>query len=412
MRAQFGDPGDVMVVSLLSLGLLVLALIVASRHWRPFSAIVFAIAAGLLWAFGAMALFHLSLALAGLLLVLPTVQPIAERLARLSTRTASSNLGVILLAEGMRVLLIVLVAGLLAWLWRSDLAFLADRSPTAARIMTGALKAAVIVLVAVSLWRILHRLIEQRLIRVADEEPSVEGDVDATRRRARLGTLLPIVSNLLLAAIVTTALLMALASLGVEIVPLLASAGVVGVAIGFGAQTLVKDILSGVFYIFDDAFRIGEYIETKDHKGTVEAFSLRSIKLRHHRGALATIPFGELGSVRNLSRDWVIDKFTINVPYETDIRQVKRIIRSIGEELAKDPEFSDAILEPMKLQGIERFGSYAIELRVKLKTRPGRQFVIRRRALAMIRQAFEQNGITFAIQTMPGLATNSSAKED
>ena len=101
---------------------------------------------------------------------------------------------------------------------------------------------------------------------------------------------------------------MALSALGVEIGPLIAGAGVVGVAIGFGAQTLVKDIIAGMFYLLDDAFRVGEYIQSGNYKGTVESFSLRSVKLRHHRGPLYTVPFGVLGAVQNMSRDWVIDK--------------------------------------------------------------------------------------------------------
>src|ERR671923_2983717 len=117
---------------------------------------------------------------------------------------------------------------------------------------------------------------------------------------------------------------MGLSALGVEIGPLIAGAGVVGVAVGFGAQTLVKDIISGMFYLLDDAFRVGEYIQSGNYKGTVESFSLRSIKLRHHRGPLYTVPFGALGAVQNMSRDWVIDKFSIGVTYDADIDKVKK----------------------------------------------------------------------------------------
>src|SRR5206468_4335460 len=110
---------------------------------------------------------------------------------------------------------------------------------------------------------------------------------------------------------------MALASLGVEIGPLIAGAGVLGVAIGFGAQTIVKDVISGMFYLLDDAFRVGEYIQSGSHAGTVESFSIRSIKLRGARGSLFTVPFGELGSVENQSRDWAIDKITIGITYDS-----------------------------------------------------------------------------------------------
>src|SRR5215218_1201497 len=113
------------------------------------------------------------------------------------------------------------------------------------------------------------------------------------------------------------AVLMALSSLGVEIGPLIAGAGIVGV--GFGSQTLVKDVISALFYLLDDAFRVGEYIQSGSDKGTVESLGFRSVKLRHHRGPIFTVPYGELGAVENVSRDWVIDKMTINVTYDTDL---------------------------------------------------------------------------------------------
>ncbi|RUW43798.1 mechanosensitive ion channel family protein, partial [Mesorhizobium sp. M1A.F.Ca.ET.072.01.1.1] len=148
----------------------------------------------------------------------------------------------------------------------------------------------------------------------------------------------------------------------------IAGAGVVGVAVGFGAQTIVKDVISGVFYLLDDAFRVGEYISSGSYRGTVESFSLRSVKLRHHRGPLFTIPFGELGAVQNQSRDWVTDKFNITVGYDTDIDFARKLIKRIGLELAEDPEFKNWVIEPIKMQGVQEFGEYGIVLRVKVTT--------------------------------------------
>src|ERR687883_690604 len=107
-----------------------------------------------------------------------------------------------------------------------------------------------------------------------------------------------------------------LSALGVDIGPLLAGAGVVGIAVGFGCQKLVQDIVAGIFFLIDDAFRVGEYVEAGGLKGTVEAISIRSMRLRHHRGAVQTLPFGELKSVKNHSRDWVIIKLDFRVPYD------------------------------------------------------------------------------------------------
>ena len=204
-----------------------------------------------------------------------------------------------------------------------------------------------------------------------------------------------------------------MAELGIEIGPLIAGAGVVGVAVGFGAQTLVKDIISGIFYLLDDAFRVGEYIQSGNYRGTVESFSLRSVKLRHHRGPLYTIPFGSLGAVQNMSRDWVIDKMTINVPYDTDLELVKKIVKQVGKTLAEDPEFAPHILETLKMQGVEQFGDFAIAIRMKIMTKPGEQFVIRRRAYALLKKQFDANGIQFALPTVhvAGGAANGPAGE-
>jgi len=194
--------------------------------------------------------------------------------------------------------------------------------------------------------------------------------------------------------------MLVLGELGVSIAPILATAGVAGVAIGFGAQTLVKDIISGVFYLLDDAFRTGEYIQSGSYKGTVESFSLRSVKLRHHRGPLFTVPFGELGAVQNMSRDWVIDKFMIGITYDSDIEKARKLIKQVGKELSDNPEFAPHILEPLKMQGVEEFGDYAIKIRIKLMTKPNQQFTIRRKAYAMIKKAFDNNGIKFAFPTV------------
>jgi small-conductance mechanosensitive channel len=205
---------------------------------------------------------------------------------------------------------------------------------------------------------------------------------------------------------------MSLDAMGIQIGPLLAGAGVVGIAIGFGAQTLVRDIISGIFYLLDDAFRVGEYIQASNYKGTVESFSLRSVKLRHHRGPITTVPFGQLGAVQNQSRDWVIDKMTIGVTYDTDLDKVRKLIKEIGRELAQDEEVAPVILEPLKMQGVEQMGEFAIQIRLKMMTKPGEQFVVRRKAYALIKRAFEANGIKFAVplvQVAGGSAAENAA---
>jgi small-conductance mechanosensitive channel len=206
---------------------------------------------------------------------------------------------------------------------------------------------------------------------------------------------------------------MALAELGVEIGPLIAGASVVGVAIGFGAQTFVRDVIAGKFYLLDDAFRVGEYIQSGNYKGTVEGFSIRSIRLRHHRGPVYTVPFSLLGAIQNQSRDWVIDKIAIGITYDSDLNLAKKLIKQVGLELAKDPEYAPLILEPLKMQGVDQLGDFAVQIRAKMMTLPGEQFVIRRQAHSMIKKAFDENGIKFAFPTVQiageGEATTAAA---
>jgi small-conductance mechanosensitive channel len=217
---------------------------------------------------------------------------------------------------------------------------------------------------------------------------------------ARARTLKPLLRKFMLAVLVVVWVMIALSAIGIDIGPLLAGAGVVGIAIGFGAQTLVRDVVSGVFFLLDDAFRVGEYIEAGGLKGTVEGISMRSLRVRHHRGALHTIPYGELASLTNHSRDWVIVKLEIVVTYETDVDQVKAIIKQIGKDMLKDPELGPNLIEPLKSQGIHQLADHGVMVRAKFTAKPGEQFVIKREALQRIKRAFDAAGIKFAYPTV------------
>jgi moderate conductance mechanosensitive channel len=301
---------------------------------------------------------------------------------------------VALVDRAIRLVLIVAGAAFLARVWGLDMKAMTSGDAFENRILRGLLNAAIIVLAADFGWSIIKALIAHRVGSLPGPDAVGHGAVDP--KKARLRTLLPIFQNLLLATIIVIAVLMVLSSMGIDIGPLIAGAGVAGVAIGFGAQTLVKDVIAGIFYLLDDAFRIGEYIQSGSYKGTVENFSLRSVILRHHRGYLFTVPFGQLGAVQNMSRDWVIEKFSISVDYDTDVEKARKIVKNIGQQFAEDPEYAAHIIEPMKLQGVQNFGDYGIELRIKMMTKPGEQFVIKRKAFVMIKQAFEEAGIRIA----------------
>jgi small-conductance mechanosensitive channel len=307
------------------------------------------------------------------------------------------SLYIVSIARGLRAAILVGAALLLARLWQVDLIALTARDTLSTRIARGALSAVVIILIADFFWHLAKAFIDRK---IAQSQVPEHATSEEARRRSRLRTLLPILRNLIAIVFLVMVLMMVLSAVGIEIGPLIAGAGVIGVAIGFGAQTLVKDIISGMFYLLDDAFRVGEYIQSGSYKGTVESFSLRSVKLRHHRGPLYTVPFGELGAVQNMSRDWVIDKLTVGVTYDTDLEKAKKLIKQIGKDLAADPEYAPNLLETLKMQGVEQFGDFAIQIRMKMTTKPGEQFVIRRKALSLIKRAFDANGIRFAHPTV------------
>jgi small-conductance mechanosensitive channel len=187
-----------------------------------------------------------------------------------------------------------------------------------------------------------------------------------------------------------------LSSIGVNIAPLIAGAGVVGLAIGFGAQTLVKDIISGLFFLIDDAFRVGDFVETAGTKGMVEHISLRSLRLRHPRGMVYTIPFGGLGSVTNFSRDYIITKLDIRIRYDADIDQIRKIIKRINRELEEDDAIGPVLLSKIKSQGVREMDDSAMIVRVKFKTIPGEQFIVRREVYRRIQEFFREYNIEFA----------------
>ncbi len=372
------------------------------RHARAAGFSLYFVVLWLSWVIGAMTLFWML----ALIVALPAAVRVAERSVNHILRppgheeaqAGPASVAAVCLQRGLRTLLIVGAIFWLAYVWHVDVGDIASSDTPFTRIMRGLVTAIIVVLVADFLWNVIKAVIDTR---VTDVGSAGELTLEEDRRRARLRTLLPILRNMLFVVIVVIAALMGLSSLGVQIAPLIASAGVVGVAIGFGAQTLVKDVISGIFYLLDDAFRVGEYIQSGNYRGVVESFSLRSVKLRHQNGPLYTVPFGVLGAIQNMSRDWAIEKLTIGVTYDTDIDKARKIIKKVGQELAQDPELAPGILEPLKMQGVQAFGDFAIQLRMKMMTRPGDvQFAARRRALGMIKKAFDANGISFAYPTV------------
>jgi moderate conductance mechanosensitive channel len=264
-------------------------------------------------------------------------------------------------------------------------------------------------------WRLISRAINRRLAEVGgvkhDEEDEMGGEGGS-----RVGTLLLLLRKFLFVVLMTTLIMIVLSATGIDIAPLLAGAGVVGLAIGFGSQSLVKDIVSGIFFLVDDAFRIGDYIVAGGVKGTVEHISIRSVQLRHHRGMVLTIPFSELKGVTNYSRDYIVEKLDFGVPFNTDLDKVRKIVKKINEELRGDEEFGPKILAPIKSQGVKQINDSAMTIRIKLKTKPGDQFILRREVFKRLQTRFKEAGIEFAhrhvIVRLPEEAATTSTGEN
>ncbi|MBC2804281.1 mechanosensitive ion channel family protein [Rhizobium ruizarguesonis] len=412
----FSDPARQLVAYCLGLVLLVIGIEAVWRRPSRLSAgqasriglrarnwlwTVYFVAVWLLWVVGAMKLFWIAVVCAALPGAIALTKASVDNILRSSAAEEDGHkrgtVVSVIVERGIRAALIVGAIVLLADALGIRLTQMTMQDSPALRLVRGLLSAGIILLVLDLAWNVVKVLIDRKL---GDTEAVLEVGSERERRRTRIRTLLPILRNFLMILFVAIAIMMALSSLGVEIGPLIAGAGVVGVAIGFGAQTVVKDVISGMFYLLDDAFRVGEYIQSGSYKGTVESFSLRSIKLRHHRGAVYIVPFSELGAVQNMSRDWVIEKMTITITYDSDIDKARKIIKKIGLELFEDPEFKPTTIEPLKMQGIDSLGDSGLLLRMKVMTLPGQQFTLKRRALRMIHQAFNENGIKLAVPTV------------
>lgn len=299
------------------------------------------------------------------------------------------------LRKGVHI--VVTVGGLLmiAQLWDIDLFALAARG-MGSRFAAALIDVSVTLLLAYLAWELTRTAIDRRLAREAGARGVTDvGEIGGTGA-SRLATLLPLARVFISVTIVVMATMTVLSALGVNIGPLLAGAGVVGLAVGFGSQTLVRDIISGAFYLMDDAFRLGEYIDVGDAMGTVEKIGIRSMQLRHHRGPLNIVPYGGIRRLNNQSRDWVVEKLTFRLTYDTDITKVRKIIKRIGQELEQDPEIGPDLLQPLKSQGVTAMEDSAMVVKAKFMAKPGNQFVIRRVAYQRIKQAFDEAGIKFA----------------
>ncbi|AMJ60261.1 hypothetical protein AXW83_08090 [Bosea sp. PAMC 26642] len=226
--------------------------------------------------------------------------------------------------------------------------------------------------------------------------PTEEDDAHGESVPTRLATVLPVLRGVVLGAVVGLTILIVLSRLGVDIGPLLAGFGILGLAISFGSQALVRDIVSGVFFMLEDAFRVGEYVDTGRLKGTVEKISLRSMQMRHQSGQIHTVPFGQIQSLTNASRDWATVKFNVRLDHSADIEQARKTIKKTGLALLEDPEFGPHFIAQLKMQGVADITDSAVVIRLKFTGKPNHASMLQREALKRVYRALNEAKVPFA----------------
>lgn len=307
-------------------------------------------------------------------------------------------------AGGIRIARVLVFGAIIlaiAGLWRISLFGVASSGvgEALARRMIGAL---LILLTGYVVWELVRLTINRRLANEQMQETpeNTEGPEEggAGGTASRLATVLPPISFTLQVAVAIVTVLMALDHLGVSVTTLLAGAGVLGIAVGFGAQKLVADVVSGIFFLIEDAFRANEYVNSGGAEGTVERLSIRSLHLRQSDGALHCIPYSNISAITNMSRDWGTMKQVFTVPFDTDIDRVRKIFKRIGQDLQADPAFAPAFIRPFKYKGVSQVNDVGIVVRGKFMFRPelALQFLIQREIYRRVQADFAAAGIAFA----------------
>jgi small conductance mechanosensitive channel len=220
------------------------------------------------------------------------------------------------------------------------------------------------------------------------------GQSPTTRTAQRAETIGTVLRSSTSAIIYGIASMMALAELGLSLGPLIAGAGIVGVALGFGAQSLVKDFLSGTFMLLEDQYGVGDVIDLGDASGVVEGITLRVTRLRDINGTVWHVPNGEIARVGNMSQNWARLVLDVGVAYEADVDQARDVILSTTEALAADPDWSARFLDAPELWGVEALGDNSVTIRVVAKVIPGEQWMMQRELRRRIKYALDEAGIS------------------
>ena len=234
-------------------------------------------------------------------------------------------------------------------------------------------------------WKIFSILVRKKLENTQQIKDEAQGQ--------RINTLFRILKNFASITILVVVIMLVLSELGIEIGPLIAAAGVVGLAIGFGAQTLVKDIITGLFVVLEGQVTIGDIVEIAGHSGKVEAISIRTIRLRDIQGHLHVIPFSEVTTVKNITQDQDYHGFEIGVSYNEDVDHVIETLEKVGADLQKDKNFKSRINGKIEVFGLDKFEDSAIIIKGRIPTVHKQQWTVRREFNRRVKLAFDKNKI-------------------
>ena len=252
------------------------------------------------------------------------------------------------------------------------------------RILGSAISSGLVIVVAVALWEVVSSVIERYLARGENGNREVS---------ARAKTLLPLLRKALLLVVATIVALIVLSEIGVDIGPLLAGAGVIGLAVGFGAQTLVKDVITGVFILAEDQFAIGDIVRVNEKSGAVEEITIRTLRLRDLSGNVHIIPFSSVGMVENMTKDFSRYVFDVGIAYREDVDEVIEVLRDLGAEMQADTYYGPMINEPIEIMGVQRFDDSAVVVRARFTTKPIKQWQIGREFNRRMKRRFDELGI-------------------
>lgn len=253
-------------------------------------------------------------------------------------------------------------------------------------LLGGGAKVFLILAGSVVTWEVLSFLIERYLTATDQTGATVE-------RSARARTLLQLARKALLGFLLVMASFLVMAELGINIAPLIAGAGVVGLAIGFGAQSLVKDVITGFFMLLENTFAVGDVVNLGGNAGVVEAISIRTVRLRDQSGTVHTIPYGDVSRVMNLNKDFSFAVFDIGIAYRESVDQVIEVVKQLGAEMQADATYGAVILEPLEVLGLNEFADSAVVIKARIKTKPIKQWMVLREFNRRMKNRFDELGI-------------------